>query len=678
MAKCRVAPLVGMTIPRGELQSLTMLTRMLLVVAETYPLRFDSVSTYTDSMCSLGALGRTTSTLKPYFANRVSEILQLRVRLSELTSDLAPVHHVEGVQNPADLGTRGTATMDDLLMGSRWQTGPDFLHDSYKEWPVTSAEERSQGAVPAEEVRKAGAGTAVFIDHKPVSKSVSMAATRSSCDKPADIARVMFDAIRMESRLGVAMHSIATSSLSREKLEVSVKSLARVLRAIVSGRRASCETCPGKHFIELAIQILLRVSSVSSRKALESDKLQGLGAIERGGVVWVQGRVRKEVLAELLGTTELPILMGSEPLAKSILNKSHRVDHRRSPQDIAARARRSAWIVGATRAAKEVSRKCYWCRRNDKKMAAQQMGGLPDERTTFLAPFEAVALDLFGPFKVRDPANGRREFKCWIVAFICLATKAACLLACPGYSTLVFIDTFKFFLGIYGQPRLVYTDHAPSLVKAAETHNWDEIAAAIGDLGTVWKLTAKGCSWRNGMAERLIHSARHTLAHELRQGIVLDFHQFSSTLSIVASILNSRPLSVRTTPDGDFMAIAPRDVLLGRAGKSQRRLDLEMKQLNCFEDDQRLDRVDTDQSRIVARWREKWISQVFPDLVPRQKWKQPHYNLQVGDIGLLKYEKKLGPDAWRLARITHAQPGSDGKVRTIRVAFRRSQRPRRR
>ena len=168
----------------------------------------------------------------------------------------------------------------------------------------------------------------------------------------------------------------------------------------------------------------------------------------------------------------------------------------------------------------------------------------------------------------------------------------------------------------------------------------------------------------------MIRAARHTLTHELRRGALLDFHQFGSTLSTVASILNSRPLLVRTTPNGDFIAIAPRDVLLGRAGKSQRRLEQELEQLNGFEDDQSLERVDSDQAKIVDVWREKWIAQVFPDLVHRQKWKQSHHNLQVGDIGLIKYEKKMGPDAWRLAKIVKADPSDDGRVRTIRVEFR--------
>ena len=64
------------------------------------------------------------------------------------------------------------------------------------------------------------------------------------------------------------------------------------------------------------------------------------------------------------------------------------------------------------------------------------------------------------------------------------------------------------------------------------------------------------------------------------------------------------------------------------------------------------------------------MSQVFPDLVPRQKWKLPHCDIEVGDIGLIKYEKKLGPDAWRMAMVAEVLPGEDRQVRTIHVEFR--------
>ena len=149
-----------------------------------------------------------------------------------------------------------------------------------------------------------------------------------------------------------------------------------------------------------------------------------------------------------------------------------------------------------------------------------------------------------------------------------MGAKAVVLLPCPGYSTEDFITTHRFFTGIFGRPKIIYTDHAPSLIKAAETPDWGAIGDQIGGQGTEWRLTAKGCSWRNGLAERVIRAARHSLAQELRVGETLDFHQFGAILAVVTAILNSRPLSLRVSPEGEFHSLAPRDVLFGRAGRT--------------------------------------------------------------------------------------------------------------
>ena len=183
-------------------------------------------------------------------------------------------------------------------------------------------------------------------------------------------------------------------------------------------------------------------------------------------------------------------------------------------------------------------------------METQLMGLLPQERLSVVAPFEATALDLFGPFWVKDAAKGRRRFKCWVVAYVCMGAKAVCLLPCPGYSTDDFLMTHRFFTGLFGRPKIIYTDHAPSLIKASETPDWGDIGNRVGQQGTEWRLTAKGCSWRNGLAERVVRSARHTLAHELEVGETLDFHQFGAVLAVVAAILNSRPLSPSRLPRG--------------------------------------------------------------------------------------------------------------------------------
>ena len=254
-----------------------------------------------------------------------------------------------------------------------------------------------------------------------------------------------------------------------------------------------------------------------------------------------------------------------------------------------------------------------------------------------MAPFEATALDLFGPFWVKDPAKGRRRFKCWVVSYVCMGAKAVCLLPCPGYGTEAFLTTHRFFTGLFGRPKVIYTDHAPSLIKAAETPDWAEIGTMVGAQGTEWRLMAKGCSWRNGLAERVIHAARHTLSNQLQLGETLDFHQFGAVLAVVGVIINSHPLSLRVSPEGDYHALAPRDILFGWASHTMDAVDKAVGFTLDMDQDRALQEMGNDQAKIVRAWREKWVESVFPDMVARPKWRSASRNLRVGDLGHLKY-----------------------------------------
>ena len=149
--KCRVAPLLGTTIPRGELQALVVLHRLVLAVLEALPFRCLSVSTYTDSLCSLGAMHKPSSSLKPFFGNRVLEVLRIREQLGEMTDELAPVSHVPGDLNPADLGTRGHVSVGDLGPNSYWQVGPSFLQEDFEKWPRTLTVGDASESLPPEE-----------------------------------------------------------------------------------------------------------------------------------------------------------------------------------------------------------------------------------------------------------------------------------------------------------------------------------------------------------------------------------------------------------------------------------------------------------------------------------------------------------------------------------------------
>ena len=103
-----------------------------------------------DSECSISAVDTTSRALKPFFHNRVSEIIE---DINEMRKycPVEDIHHVSGEDNPAYLATRGLAKLEDLGPGSFWQKGPSFLCSRRALWPVTRDFTRKE--VPEIEVR---------------------------------------------------------------------------------------------------------------------------------------------------------------------------------------------------------------------------------------------------------------------------------------------------------------------------------------------------------------------------------------------------------------------------------------------------------------------------------------------------------------------------------------------
>ena len=177
----------------------------------------------------------------------------------------------------------------DLIEGSLWQVGPAFLSSPYESWPVTTDEARYTARLPPEEIRNGSRGN---LGTETVLTTVQ--------ESPMSLISVFYKSVTEGDVLGERVATMARESLTREKLEVSVRAMARVLRAVVCGDRSQCTKSPSSRFLELSVQMMLRASSASAREALRQGRLQSLGAVSRGGVVWVQGRVRGEELARLL------------------------------------------------------------------------------------------------------------------------------------------------------------------------------------------------------------------------------------------------------------------------------------------------------------------------------------------------------------------------------------------
>ena len=124
MGKTRVCPMKPVSIPRLELQAALHAARIKSSVQEEHNLNFAETYMRSDSKTVLQWL-KTSDKKHPIFvANRVAEILE--------NTTIDQWHHVAGVNNPADLGTRGLKAEE--LSAGPWLDGPNWLRLERDEW----------------------------------------------------------------------------------------------------------------------------------------------------------------------------------------------------------------------------------------------------------------------------------------------------------------------------------------------------------------------------------------------------------------------------------------------------------------------------------------------------------------------------------------------------------------
>ena len=96
------------------------------------------------------------------------------------------------------------------------------------------------------------------------------------------------------------------------------------------------------------------------------------------------------------------------------------------------------------------------------------MGKLPVERLKPSPAWSCTAIDLFGPFKIKDEVKKRTIGKTHGVVFNCLATRAVHVDLAADYSTEKFLMVLRRFVSIRGFPSKLYSDNGPQLVTANE------------------------------------------------------------------------------------------------------------------------------------------------------------------------------------------------------------------
>ena len=146
-AKSKVAPLKIESIPRLELMSCVLLSKLISSVklALEKDIVFSREICWSDSEVALYWIKGVRRDWKPWIENRVNKIRNL-VKLESW-------RHIPGDINPADLATR-EGKVDDLLVQT-WWSGPNFLQLNEEDWPI----QKEFNVIPKEVLDEAKKGS---------------------------------------------------------------------------------------------------------------------------------------------------------------------------------------------------------------------------------------------------------------------------------------------------------------------------------------------------------------------------------------------------------------------------------------------------------------------------------------------------------------------------------------
>ena len=621
-AKTRVAPLKLLTIPRLELMSARILANLMNTVLEALgqQVKIEQVKYWLDSKTALFWI-QNHGEWKQFVRHRVDEILN-RTRKEDWG-------HVPGVENPADLGSRGVSA--NHLKNSRlWWEGPNWLKEHESKWPKNFLLENSS---EVEDERK---GTNVMLTVEREKRGVSNVIQIGRYGSLLRLLRVTALVIRFIKNL-------------KEK---------KAKRDINIGRLEVGE-------IENAEKVLIKDVQETLRERADFERLsRQLGIVnDESGLLVCQGRLAN---SDLDIQAKYPIILPRESLlTELIINDCHLKVHHNKLRCTLAELRSRFWVLQGRQKVKQVIGKCQVCRKLEGPyFRAPAAAPLPNFRVTESKPFTNVGIDFAGPLFVKSE-DGKMP-KAYITLFTCSATRAIHLELVPDLNTYTFLNCFRKFCARRGTPRIANSDNAKTFIAAAKLlrrlSQDDTFHTYLESHRIIWKFNLPRASWWGGYFERMVGCVKRCLRKILGTS-KLSQDELSTVLVEVENTLNTRPLTYLYDELGEVLT--PSHLLCGfRMSNLSENIKSE---IDCNEDHNKLTRrflyLSNRLSHFWSRWRKEYIT----DLREYHKENSSKVNVvAVGDLVLI-HDDNVKRGLWKMGVIETLIVGQDGKIRGAAV-----------
>ena len=619
-SKTRIAPAgKTQTIPRLELMGCRILAKLTDTVkkALSSEVEFDATWLWSDSKTALCWI-YNNGEWKQFVRSRVNEILRL-TRKTEW-------NHCPGVENPADLGSRGV--LASKLQGSElWWKGPSWLSKPKEEWP--ELQEVAPTTDSLDEVKKAAVATAEV--------------TQRSC---------------IENIIDVRRYS----KLSR-LLAVTgwVKRFVFNVQARVKGKECRSGSLTIAELVEAERVWVMEVQSSLRTQGNYRQLVSELGLTDDNGILRCRGRM---LYSDLQYETRYPaVLPKDNTFTDLVIDSCHRRVLHAGLRQTLAEVRARFWVLKGRQAVKKVLCRCVVCKKQQGRPYAEPpMAPLPEFRVKEAPAFSKVGVDFAGPLYVKADKEEEMQ-KVYFLLWTCCVTRGVTLDLTRDLNAKSFLCALRRFAARRGTPALIVSDNAKTF-KAANKYvirlfEDVEVKAYLEENMIEWKFNLDRAPWWGGMFERMVGTVKSSLRKVLGNAR-LSFDELYTVLLEAEGTINSRPLTYEYDEIGAEV-LTPSHLIYGR-------------KLVGIPDELDSKDEEVEQGSLIRRFRylarkrahywNRWHKEYLTNLrehhrqISGRKGAQP----QTGDVVLVQ-EDKQKRGRWKMGIVERAILGKDQNVR---------------